>query len=50
MAAFYRVLAKGEPKGEALRQAKIALRDAGIPPSGWAGFLLAGDDTPLHSA
>jgi hypothetical protein len=49
MGGFYRELAKHRPKSEALRRAKLALRDAGHPPSAWAGFLLAGDDAPLRA-
>jgi CHAT domain-containing protein len=48
MSSFYRGLARRQPKSEALRLAKLALRDAGHLPSAWAGFLLAGDDTPLQ--
>jgi hypothetical protein len=50
MGGFYRELAKRRPKSEALRRAKLALRDAGHPASAWAGFLLAGDDAPLRAA
>jgi hypothetical protein len=47
MVGFYRALAQSLPKSEALRQAKLALRDAGYPPSAWAGFLFAGSDAAL---
>lgn len=46
MEAFYRHLAIGETKREALRQAKLdMLREFGnaVPPLYWAGFVLVGD-------
>jgi CHAT domain-containing protein len=46
MEAFYRHLFQGEPKKEALHQAKIdMLRQFGdsVPPLYWAGFVLVGD-------
>lgn len=46
MEAFYRHLAQGETKREALRQAKMdMLREFGdaVPPLYWAGFVLVGD-------
>jgi CHAT domain-containing protein len=46
MEAFYRHLAQGETKKEALRQAKMdMLREFGdaVPPLYWAGFVLVGD-------
>jgi CHAT domain-containing protein len=46
MAAFYRQLAQGESKREALRLAKIGMLrqfDGGGPPLYWAGFVLIGD-------
>ena len=46
MEAFYRHLALGETKGEALRKAKVdMLRKFGnaAPPMYWAGFVLIGD-------
>ncbi|MFL9908344.1 CHAT domain-containing protein [Paraburkholderia sp. RL17-337-BIB-A] len=48
MATFYNALSRGLKKGEALRLAKLSLRETGHPVSAWAGFLLAGDDTPLR--
>jgi CHAT domain-containing protein len=49
MSHFYAELARRLPKSEALRRAKLALRTAGYPSSAWAGFLLAGDDTPFRA-
>lgn len=46
MQAFYRHLALGETKGEALRRAKVyMLHQFGnaVPPLYWAGFVLVGD-------
>ena len=46
MEAFYRHLAHGETKKEALRQAKMdMLHEFGdaVPPLYWAGFVLVGD-------
>ena len=39
--AFYRHLLDGEPFGEAVRQARLAVYDQG--PDGWASWVLYGD-------
>jgi CHAT domain-containing protein len=43
MAAFYSRLSKGEPKGEALRDAQAQLIKEGLQPYYWASFQLVGD-------
>ncbi len=53
MQAFYRHLRKGEPKDEALRNAKLDYRNmVDVPelrqPYYWAGFVLMGDTTPVY--
>lgn len=47
MSAFYRALAGGERRSEALRKAKLAAHARGAPPRDWAGFQLSGQDGPL---
>ena len=42
MVDFYERLAGGASKGEALREAKLALRRESPDPLQWAGFLLSG--------
>lgn len=44
---FYLRLSEGLSKSQALQQAKRELRSRGYPVAAWAGFLLAGDDSPL---
>jgi len=43
MAAFYSRLSKGEPKGQALREAQSQLIKEGLQPYYWASFQLVGD-------
>jgi CHAT domain-containing protein len=43
MAAFYSRLSKGEPKGQALRDAQNQLIKEGLQPYYWASFQLVGD-------
>jgi CHAT domain-containing protein len=43
MAAFYSRLSKGEPKGQALRDAQRQLIKEGLQPYYWASFQLVGD-------
>lgn len=43
MAAFYARLSKGEPKGQALRDAQSQLIKEGLQPYYWASFQLVGD-------
>jgi CHAT domain-containing protein len=48
MSGFYRGLfGRGLAPARALREAQLALRRAGRPPSQWAGFVLLGDWRPL---
>lgn len=48
MARFYAgLLGDGLPPARALQEAQRALRRAGLPPRGWAGFVLLGDWRPL---
>lgn len=42
MSHFYQGLAAGKTNVSALRDAKLALRNAGARPADWAGFVLAG--------
>lgn len=42
MSRFYQGLAAGKTNVNALRDAKLALRNAGARPADWAGFVLAG--------
>lgn len=54
MAAFYRHLQSGEPKSEALRNAKLDYLKSETNPARkhpyyWAGFVVMGDDAPLTS-
>jgi CHAT domain-containing protein/Tfp pilus assembly protein PilF len=50
MSRFYRRLASGEDKAEALRQAQLEIRrvDAWRHPFFWASFVFLGDATPLR--
>jgi CHAT domain-containing protein/tetratricopeptide (TPR) repeat protein len=48
MADYYRRLARGEGRSEALRSAQVAL--LGKHPFYWAAFTISGDPTPLHGA
>jgi CHAT domain-containing protein len=43
MISFYRFLAHGDNKAEALRKAQLELLNSGDPPYFWAGFELDGD-------
>lgn len=43
MTSFYRHLAEGRGKAEALRAAKLEALSDGNPPSDWAGFVLLGE-------
>jgi CHAT domain-containing protein len=43
MTVFYRHLAQGEGKAEALRQAQLEMLDSGASPYFWAGFELDGE-------
>ncbi len=43
MTAFYRQLAAGRDKAQALRRAKLELLAGGAPPREWAGFVLLGE-------
>lgn len=44
MASFYKNLASGMPKAEALRAAKLFVRSTSPDPRSWAGFIFAGLD------
>lgn len=44
MASFYKNLASGMPKAEALRAAKLSVRATSPDPRSWAGFIFAGLD------
>lgn len=55
MEGFYKELANGKPKDEALRNAKLNFIDANSDnnyshPYYWAGFVISGDTTPLTSS
>jgi CHAT domain-containing protein len=43
MQSFYTLLAQGRPKSEALRQAKLALKQENANPFFWAPFVMVGD-------
>ncbi len=43
MDSFYRHLADGEGRAEALREAKVEFVNAGEPPYYWANFQMVGD-------
>ena len=45
MESFYRGLAEGEPKADALRRAKLELlrREPDLAPKYWAAFILIGE-------
>jgi hypothetical protein len=49
MKVFYAGLAAGMPKSRALQAAKVAPHSEGYPAYAWAGFLLAGSDSPLKT-
>jgi len=44
---FYDELSAGAPVDEALRRAKRAVRDRGVPARDWAAFVLVGDGTGI---
>jgi len=50
MAAFYTNLKEGQPKAEALRNAKLSYLESGanVFPYFWGSFVLLGDDLPLE--
>lgn len=49
MDSFYRHLAEGKGRAEALREAKLGFANAGEPPYYWANFQMVGDATePLY--
>jgi CHAT domain-containing protein len=49
MTDFYRRLLAGEPRGEALRQAQLAVRRDHPHPFHWGAFILQGDPGPLRT-